>query len=72
MRRKAESKTKKLLLMGSSAFRAKELPVEIKERIDEAINSEVTIIVGEAYGACRLFQDYLAFKDTETWSLDTQ
>lgn len=62
MRRKAESKTKKLLLMGSSAFRAKELPVEIKERIDEAINSEVTIIVGEAYGACRLFQDYLAFK----------
>ena len=53
----------KLLLMGSSAFKAKELPVEIKERIDYAIERNITVIVGEAHGACRLFQDYLAHKE---------
>lgn len=45
--------------MGSSAFKAKELPAEIKERIDDAIDRNMTIIVAEAYGACRAFQDYL-------------
>jgi hypothetical protein len=50
---------KKLLLMGSSAFKAKELPTEVKERIHEATTRGMTIIVGEAPGACRLFQDYL-------------
>ncbi len=55
-------KGRKLLLMGSSAYNAKELPVEVKERIDEAIVSEMTIIVGEAPGANRLFQDYLKSK----------
>jgi hypothetical protein len=48
--------------MGSSAFKVKELPAEVKERIDIAIAHEMTIIVGEAFGACRLFQDYLASK----------
>jgi len=55
-------KTRKLLLMGSSAFKAKELPVEIRKRIDEAIEQGSTIIVGEASGASRLFQDYLKSK----------
>jgi hypothetical protein len=58
-----ETKVKKLLLMGSSAFKDDGLPSEVKERIDEAIARGMTIIVGEAFGACRLFQDYLAFKD---------
>jgi len=53
---------KKLLLMGSSAFNARELPAEVRERIDEAMDSEMNIIVGEAHGACRLFQDYLKSK----------
>lgn len=51
-----------MLLMGSSAFKAKELPPEVMERIDRAIDREMTIIVGEAHGACRLYQDYLASK----------
>jgi hypothetical protein len=61
MRMKKEGKPigGKLLLMGSSAFNAEELPAEVRERIDKAIVSEMTIIVGEAYGACRRFQDYL-------------
>ncbi len=63
MSEEEEPKKKKLLLMGSSAFNAKELPAEVKERIDEAIAREMTIIVGEAFGACRLFQDYLASKE---------
>ncbi len=50
---------KKLLLMGSSAFKAKELPTEIKERIDEALERGMPVIVGEAPGASRLYQDYL-------------
>jgi hypothetical protein len=63
MSSEAKSKGKKLLLMGSSAFKAKELPAEVKEKIEEAIASDMMIIVGEAFGACRLFQDYLALKD---------
>jgi len=49
----------KLLLMGSSKFRAGELPAEVRERIEEAMADDATIIVGEAHGACRLYQDYL-------------
>ena len=37
-----KSENKKLLLMGSSAFKAKELPVGAKERIDEAIEHGTT------------------------------
>jgi hypothetical protein len=55
-------RAKKLLLMGSSAYKAKELPNELRERIDAAVAQGYTIIVGEAYGACRAFQDYLASK----------
>ena len=56
---KLSSKTKKLLLMGSSAFRDRELPVEVKARIDGAMEREMMIIVGEAHGASRIYQDYL-------------
>jgi hypothetical protein len=49
----------KLLLMGSKAFRAEQLPTEIALKIDEAIARNMTILVGEALGACRLYQDYL-------------
>lgn len=55
-------KSKKLLLMGSSAFTVKELPIEVIERIDAAITRKMTIIVGEAPGANRLYQDYLKSK----------
>ncbi|MHA2129935.1 MAG: hypothetical protein ACW99L_08185, partial [Promethearchaeota archaeon] len=51
---------KKLLLMGSSSYKAEELPLEVRERLDEAMDKRVTIIVAEAHGSCRLFQDYLA------------
>ncbi len=63
MRREALALGGKLLLMGSSAFKAKELPAVVRERIDEAIARKMTIIVGEARGACRLYQDYLKSKD---------
>ena len=53
----------KLLLMGSSAFKADELPAVVKERIDDAMARDMTIIVGEAHGACRRFQDYLESND---------
>ena len=53
------SENRRLLLMGSSAFKEKELPNEVKERIDKAIARKMTIIVGEAHGACRAYQDYL-------------
>jgi len=56
---KAWTSGKRLLLMGSSAFRANELPGEVAERLDEAMGRGMTIIVGEARGACRRFQDYL-------------
>ena len=62
MQSNIKSESKKLLLMGSSAFKAKELPTEIKERIDEAMTRGSTIIVGEAAGASRLYQDYLNTK----------
>jgi len=51
-----------MLLMGSKAFKARELPPEVKERIDIALARNMTIIVGEAPGACRLYQDYLKSK----------
>ncbi len=50
---------RKLLLMGSKKFRAKRLPARIAKKIDEAIARKMKIIVGEAPGACRLYQDYL-------------
>jgi hypothetical protein len=50
---------KKLLLMGSKAFQAKGLPVQLTRKIDEAIERKMKIVVGEAPGACRLYQDYL-------------
>ena len=59
---KARSESKKLLLMGSSAFKARKLPDEVKERIDVAMERGMTIIVGEAHGASRLYQDYLKAK----------
>ncbi len=52
-------KGKKLLLMGSKAFQDRELPDEVKRRIDAAIEQEMIIIVGEAKGAPRLYQDHL-------------
>jgi hypothetical protein len=52
----------RLLLMGSSAFKAEELPAVVRERIDEAMAQGMTIIVGEARGACRRYQDYLSSK----------
>jgi len=57
-----KSEDKKLLLMGSSAFEAKELPPKIRKRIDDAIDQGVMIIVGEAHGASRLYQNYLNSK----------
>lgn len=52
----------KLLLMGSKAFRDSKLPTEIALKIDEAIARNMTILVGEALGACRLYQDFLQSK----------
>jgi len=45
---------RKLLLMGSKAFRAKKLPISLAEYIDEARARGMRIIVGEVPGACRL------------------
>jgi hypothetical protein len=56
---------RRLLLMGSSAFKSEELPDEVKELIDEAISQGMTIIVGEADGSCRRYQDYLKSKGYE-------
>ena len=52
----------KMLLMGSSKYREEELPPEIQDIIDTAIDHEMTFIVAEVHGSCRLFQDYLAGK----------
>ena len=52
----------KLLLMGSKAFRAEQLPTEVALKIDEGIARNMTILVAEALGACRLYQDYLHSK----------
>jgi hypothetical protein len=62
MRKEARASCRKLLLMGSSAFKADELPTIVRERIDEAVALNMTIIVGEAHGACRRYQDYLKSK----------
>ena len=51
---------KRLLLMGSSAYKGEGLPEEVVEVLDEALGHGVTVIVGEARGACRAFQDHLA------------
>ena len=48
--------------MGSSKYRAEELPPEVTERLDAAMGGGATFIVAEAHGSCRLFQDYLASK----------
>jgi hypothetical protein len=61
----AQSETKKLLLMGSKAFENRKLPVEITHRIDAAMDQAMIIIVGEAHGAPRLYQDYLHAKGYE-------
>jgi hypothetical protein len=45
--------------MGSKAFRAERLPTEVAAKLDAAISRNMTILVGEALGACRLYQDYL-------------
>jgi len=55
-------KGKKLLLMGSKAFRHARLPSIITSLLDKAIARSMKIVVGEAPGANRLFQDYLASK----------
>jgi len=60
--KKAKAQSEKLLLMGSSAFKASELPVGVRERIDKAIESGLRMIVGEAPGANRVYQDYLKAK----------
>jgi hypothetical protein len=52
----------KMLLMGSSKYRNDTLPSELKQILDTAIQHEMTFIVAEAHGSCRLFQDYLAAK----------
>jgi hypothetical protein len=48
--------------MGSKAFKAEKLPAEVASKIDAAIDQNVPILVGEALGACRLYQDYLQSK----------
>lgn len=59
------SDSKKLLLMGSKAFENRKLPIEVTQRIDTAIGQGMIIIVGEAHGAPRLYQDYLHTKGYE-------
>ncbi len=56
------SDTPTLLLMGSKAFGDQKLPAEVKARLDTALAKNMTIIVGEAPGANRAFQDYLQSK----------
>jgi hypothetical protein len=62
MRKEARGSGGRLLLMGSSAFNAEELPAVVRERIDEAMTRNMTMVVGEARGACRRYQDYLNSK----------
>ena len=50
----------RLLLMGSSAYKGEGLPEEVAEVLDGALDRGTTVIVGEARGACRAFQDHLA------------
>jgi hypothetical protein len=56
------SRGKKLLSMGSSKYREKQLPFEVRDKLDKAMENEMAIIVAEAHGSCRLYQDYLAEK----------
>lgn len=46
--------------MGSSAYGAERLHPRVRERLDNAMGLGMTVIVGEAKGASRAFQDYLA------------
>jgi len=46
--------------MGSKAFKEKKLPHSVSKKIDQAMMRKMTVIVGEAPGANRAFQDYLA------------
>ena len=62
MESRKELRGSRLLLMGSKAFRAERLPEEVVLKIDDAIARNMTILVAEALGACRLFQDYLHSK----------
>jgi len=62
MEGEAKSESRKLLLMGSSALKNRELPVEVRRQIDKAMELRMKIIVGEAPGASRLYQDYLNSK----------
>ncbi len=48
--------------MGSKAFKAGKLPAEIASVIDDGISRNMKVLVGEAPGACRLYQDYLHSK----------
>ncbi|MFW9830044.1 MAG: hypothetical protein ACFFEY_20925 [Candidatus Thorarchaeota archaeon] len=57
------SEGKKLLLMGISTFKSDKLPSEVKKKLDSALEQNVSIIVAEAHGSCRLFQDYLVLKN---------
>jgi len=59
MIRGAWASGRRLLLMGSSKYKAEVLPADVIELIDEAVTRDMTIIVGEARGACRSYQDYL-------------
>ena len=54
---------RKLLLMGSKAYRTKRLPTAVTRKIGEALSRKMKVIVGEVPGACRLFQDYLKRKN---------
>ena len=54
-----------MLLMGSSKYQEEQLPPEINDILDTAIEHEMTFIVAEARGSCRLVQDYLAGKEYE-------
>jgi len=53
---------RRMLLMGSKAFRQKRLPVKVAKKVDEAIGRKMKVIVGEVPGSCKLFQDYLQSK----------
>jgi len=50
----------KLLLMGSSAYKGDGLPPEVAGVLEEALDRRVAVVVGEARGACRAFQNHLA------------
>jgi hypothetical protein len=49
--------------MGSKAFRKDILPQHVRDLLDKAIYRTMKIVVGEAPGANRLFQNYLASKN---------